>query len=175
MSASLAALFVAGYHFGKISILEVIVVVAIFLWVLIGVALGIPRSYRARLLPYFERSPGSCDTADKGKSLLENSRKLDELALAFNVKPLSGFASGDDLIAGEKLVWFDPQPALATAEKLLQSEAAKDFAPELIADLASLRNALQAAAASQIRFCLLLREGSAMSGAEMEQRKGSFS
>ncbi len=174
ISGILAAFFVIAYKSDRVSSIEAAIAVAVFLWVLLGIVLGIPQSFRVRLLPYFERKPGNADAWNSGKSLLENSRKLDDLATALGVTPLSQFASGDDIIAGEKLVWFDPKPALETTTRLLESDAAKDFTQDLRTDLSNIKSALNSATAKNIRFCLLIREGSTTSGAEMDQRKGSF-
>ena len=71
------------------------------------------------------------------------------------VTPLSAFASGDDLVAGEELQWFAPEDALRTAARLLETDEA-------------------AALPAGVRFCLLVREGSFAIGHEMSARKGSF-
>lgn len=92
----------------------------------------------------------------------------------FGVRPLSEFASGDDLVPGEKLCWFSAEDGLRTAERLTQPDAAASFSAEVHSDLVRLRDALRAACAEGVRFCLLLREGSTASGHEMDQRKGSF-
>jgi hypothetical protein len=174
ISGAFAALFVVACLAGKGTLLEAVIAAAVFLWICFGISFGLPDSLRARLLPYFEKPLGDIETWPHGKSLLEHSRQLDELASALSATPLSKFASGDDLIPGETLTWFDAQPALETTEKLLQADAARAFSPELTSDLSHLRDALQSASAKQTRFCLLLREGSATSDAEMKRRKGSF-
>ena len=175
ISGTLAVLFVLACFFGKGTVVEAGVGVAVFLWIVFGISIGLPRGLRARLVPYFEQHLGDAETWNRGKGLLENSRRLDDLAVELGVPPLSEFASGDDLVPGEKLVWFEPQAALETVEKLLQSDAAKDFSPDLTADLSSLRDALTSVSEKGVRFNLLLREGSSASGAEIERRKGHFS
>jgi hypothetical protein len=174
VSGGLTALFLFVYQNGKVSVFEVYLSAAVFLCVVIGIALGLPSSFRVRLLPYFQETIDNAVALSGGKSLLENSRKLDELAIAMGTTPFSEFASGDDLIAGEKLIWFDPEPALITTEKLLESKAAKDFDAELVSDLTSLKSVLESAVSKRTRFCLLVREGSTPDAAEMDRRKGSF-
>jgi hypothetical protein len=127
-----------------------------------------------RLVPYFEKKVGNINTWLSGKSLLLQSRRLDEMALQLGVHPLSEFASGDDMIPSEDLKWFAPQEALKTIERLLEPEAAKSLPQDVISELSQVREALDIAHSRNIRFCFLLREGLSASGAEMEQRKGSF-
>ncbi|MGN6643116.1 MAG: hypothetical protein ACTHKU_08950 [Verrucomicrobiota bacterium] len=174
LSGTFATLFLLACFYGKGTTLEAGIAVAIFLWICFGICVGIPDSLRVRLLPYFERPLGNISTWDHGRSLLNHSRELDELATGLGVTPLSRFASGDDLIPGEQLVWHEPQLALEAVTRLLESKAARDFPKELASDLAHLRDALSAASTQQVRFCFLLREGSSASDAEMTRRKGSF-
>jgi hypothetical protein len=109
-----------------------------------------------------------------GKSLLEHSRSLDEIAKQLGGTPLSEFATGDDMVCFEKLNWHEPTEALRTTQGLLNSEAAKAFPEDLRSDLKALEDALAEACRQNVRFGLLLREGSFASGLEMDRRKGSF-
>lgn len=147
---------------------------AAFLYFAVGTVLGLRDAFRVTILPYYERRLGTVNTFLTGKSLLANSRALDELAKHLGVSPLSDFASGDDMIWFEKLRWHDPREALRTTEQLLHSDPAKTFPEELLSDLKSLQQALTEACKQNVRFCLLLREGSYTSGLEMDRRKGSF-
>jgi hypothetical protein len=174
VSGTFAALFILAGWSGKGTTFEAVISVAVFLWICYEICAGVPGCFQVRLLPYFERRLGDADTWDHGRSLAEHSRKLDALAIVLGATPLSRFASGDDLISNEKLVWFETRPELETTGKLLQSEPAKDFPPDLASDLSRLQAALRSASDKQVRFCLLRREGSSASGAEMERRKGSF-
>jgi hypothetical protein len=106
--------------------------------------------------------------------LLWHSRRLDAVATELGVRPLSDFASGDDMILGEVLQWFPPHDALRTTERLLQPDAAGCFPSAVVSDLTRLRDALRLACSEGVPFCLLVREGSCASGFEMDQRKGSF-
>ncbi len=148
--------------------------VGAFLYVLILGTLGSRDVFRVRLLPYFSKRLGDTDTWLTGQSLFRHSRQLDELATKLHILPISAFASGDDLILGEKLQWFDPKPAHETVSQILASPDATSFPDELKSDLQALRAALASASSKNVQFCLLLREGSSTSGAEMDQRKGSF-
>jgi len=129
---------------------------------------------RARLVPYFERPLGNITTFLRGKDLLLYSRRLDETALQLGVRPLSEFASGDDMIRGETLNWFPPDEAPNTLERLLQPHVAENIPSEVVSDLSQIRNALNTARSRGVRFCFLIREGTSVSGAEMDRRKGSF-
>lgn len=150
------------------------VAVAVFLLVGLTAFLALMDCLRARVLPYFEQPVGGPSTFMEGRSLLWHSRWLDVIAAKHGVRPLSEFASGDDLIPGEQLHWFCCNEAMATVECLLTQAETECLPLPLIFDLVHLREALRLAAAKEIRFCLLLREGSATSGWEISQRKGSF-
>ncbi len=147
---------------------------AISLLVLPTLPLALIDCFIVRVLPYFERPVGGTDTFLAGKGLLWHSRQLDAIAARHGVRPLSEFASGDDLIPGEELRWFPCTEALLTVDCLLAHAGAEDFSVKLVSDLTRLREGLRLADAKGIRFCLLLREGSVTSGWEMSQRKGSF-
>lgn len=147
---------------------------ALFLLIAWSVAAGYRDQFRVRVLPYFERPVGDTDTWLAGESLLWHSRALDEIAVRCGVTPLSAFASGDDLVAGEESQWFAPGDALRTAERLLEADVAESLPAGVVSDLERLRDALRLAGAAGVRFCLLVREGSFASGHEMSVRKGSF-
>jgi len=136
--------------------------------------MNVPDLFRARLLPYFERRVGQTNTWLAGKSLLWHSRRLDAAAAEFDVRPLSEFASGDDMVQGENLCWFSSEDGLRTTERLTQQDAAESLPVEVVSDLVHLRDALRLASEQGVDFCLLLREGSGASGHEMDQRRGSF-
>jgi hypothetical protein len=150
------------------------VAAAIFLLLVWGLVAGVRDQFQVRVLPYFERPVGGIDTWLAGENLLWHSRSLDEAAARCGVAPLSAFASGDDLIPGEELSWFDPSDALRTAERVLEADVAQTLPAGVVTDLERLRDALRRASAQGIRFCLLVREGSVASGHEMSLRKGSF-
>jgi hypothetical protein len=147
---------------------------ATFLVLLASCVFGTIDQLRVRVLPYFEKRLGDTDTWFSGKSLLWHSRDLDELAEFLSIKPLSAFASGDDLVQGEELQFFDANDALPTLEKLIMRSKASRFPKDLVSDLTKLRDALKSASEKGVRFCLLIREGSTASGHEMSLRKGSF-
>lgn len=150
------------------------VAIIIFLLFAVGFVAGARDRYRVRVLPYFERPVGGIDTWLAGENLLWHSRSLDEAARQCGVTPLSAFASGDDLVPGEQLCWFDPTDALRMAERLREADVAATLPAGVVTDLDRLRDALRRASAQGIRFCLLVREGSYASGHEMSIRKGSF-
>ena len=129
---------------------------------------------RVRVLPYFERPLGQKRTWMAGEDFLRHSRQLDGMAAKLGVRPLSEFASGDDLIQGETLQWFSPEEALKTLERLLQPDARASLAPAVISDLAHIQAALCSACSKSIKFCFLIREGTSASGLELDRRKGSF-
>ena len=129
---------------------------------------------RVRIVPYFEKRIGGVKTVLAGKNLFLHSRQLDELAGQFGVRPLSDFASGDDLVRGEVLQWYSADDALRTLDRLLLSDATASLPSSVCSDLSLIREALNMAVSTNTRFCFLLREGSAMSGAELDKRQGSF-
>jgi hypothetical protein len=174
ISATIAALFYITYKQGKASIWELVISIAVFLWLLFGICYGVPQSFRVRLVPYFEKRLGGIETFASGTALLAHSRQLDDIASALGARSLSQFSSGDDLIPGEQLAWHEPGPALETIETLLKSDAAKNFSPDLYSDLVKLQTALETAKNRDVRFCLLLREGSSAETVEMSKRQGSF-
>jgi hypothetical protein len=146
----------------------------VFLFLVFATWGGIRDLFRVRVLPYFERPLGQKDTWLAGENYLRHSRELDEIATSLSIHPLSEFASGDDMIRGEKLQWFPPEEALKTVECLLQSNGQTSLAPAVVSDLTRFRDALRSACSQSTKFCFLLREGSSASGLEMERRKGSF-
>ena len=147
---------------------------AIFLFLAFATWRGIRDLFHVRVLPYFERPIGQKNTWLAGKDYLRRSRQLDEIATRLGVRPLSEFASGDDMIRWEKLQWFPPEEALKTVERLLQSDAQMSLEPAAISDLTHIRDALRLACSQSVKFCFLIREGSSANGLEMERRKGSF-
>jgi len=150
------------------------VAMAVLMFVLLTLPLAIIDCFIVRVLPYFDRPVGGTDTFLTGRGLLWHSRKLDAIALRHGVRPLSEFASGDDLIPGEELRWFPCIEALLTVDCLLAHVGTECCSTKVIYDLTRLRAGLRLADAKGIRFCLLLREGSVTSGWEMSQRRGSF-
>jgi hypothetical protein len=135
---------------------------------------GIRDVFQVRVLPYFEQPLGQKGTWLAGKNFLRHSRQLDEIATRLGVRPLSEFASGDDMIRGEKLQWFPPEEALKSVDRLLQPDTQTSLVPAVISDLTCVRDALRSACSKSTKFCFLIREGSSTSGLEMERRKGSF-
>lgn len=140
----------------------------------VGLVLACREQFQIRLLPYFEREVGDTDTWLAGEHLLWHSKALDDAASRLGLTPLSAFSSGDDLIRGETLRWFDAGEALPTIKRLLEPEIIESFPAGVASDLQLLQQALQRAAAQQIRFGLMLRESSGASGHEMSLRRGSF-
>jgi hypothetical protein len=147
---------------------------ATFLVMFASSVLGAFEQLKVRVIPYFEKPLGDVDTWSSGKSLLWHSRDLDQLAEYLSLRPLSTFASGDDLVRGEEVQFYDPNEAIPTVEKLLARSKMSRFPKELISDLTRLKDALKSASEKHVRFCLVLREGSGTSGQEMSFRKGSF-
>lgn len=139
-----------------------------------GLVLAYREQLQVRLLPYFEREVGQTDTWLAGEALLWHSKALDDAACQLGLTPLSAFRTGDDLIRGETLRWFDAVGALATVERLLEPDVLEHLPAGVASDLQRLRQALQRAAAQGIRFGLILRESNGASGHEMSLRRGSF-
>ncbi len=75
---------------------------AVFLFLVWATYRGVRDQLRVRLVPYFERPLRSVSSFLAGEKLLSYSRQLDEKAVRLGVRPLSEFASGDDMIRGEK-------------------------------------------------------------------------
>lgn len=148
--------------------------VGIFLLLAAGIRAGVRDQFAVRVLPYFERPVGWTDTFLAGEALVWHSRAVDEAAARCGVAPLSAFASGDDLIPGERVCWFAAADGLRTVERLLAADVAESHPPEVVADLERLRQALGRASDQGIRFGLLVREGLFASGHEMSVQQGSF-
>jgi hypothetical protein len=147
---------------------------AIFLFLAFAIWRGIHDLFRVRVLPYFEHPLGQKDTWLADENFLRHSRQLDEIAARLGVRPLSEFASGDDMIWGESLCWFSPDDALRTTERLLQTDVTASLPSAVVSDLTHIRDSLRLACSKSVKFCFLVREGTSASGPEMERRKGSF-
>jgi hypothetical protein len=174
VSGTLATYTLVPIFAGRGNAILASVATAVFLFFLLSFGVSVRDWFRVRVLPYFECRLGGADTWLAGESLLWHSRVLDEIATACGVTPLSAFASGDDLVPGEELHWFDSGDALRTTERLLDADVAAALPVAVVADLERLRDALRLAVERGVRFCLLVREGSFASGWEMDLRKGSF-
>lgn len=147
---------------------------AVFLFALVASIFGIRDVFHVALLPYFSQRLGDSGTFLRGRAILWHSRLLDDLAARLAVRPISDFASGDDLVLFEKLQWFAPGPALETVNRIRECDTANSFPEELRVDLEAMATALASAQAKEVQFCFLIREGSSTSGIEMSARKGSF-
>lgn len=116
--------------------------------------------FGVRVVPQFsgvlEPSP---DTYLSGRTIAAHMRRLDALADAAGVAPLSrrGFARSDD--AGGP--WFDAASGRATVEALL---ARVEPSTPLHAELARWSDVLQRAGAAGLEFRLVLVSGTAMNG-----------
>jgi hypothetical protein len=174
VSGSIAAASMIAYFSGRGDLPFTSIALAVFLFLLWAAFRSIPDQLKVTVLPYFEQRLGDANTWMAGKSLLWNTRDLDQVAQRLGARPLSDFASGDDMISGEKLCWFFPNEALNTLELLLQPEICNGFSADLVSDLRRLKDALKSADSKNVKFCLILREGSFTSGLEMDRRKGSF-
>lgn len=135
---------------------------------------GICNQRKARVLYYFERKLGQSETWLAGEAYLQHSRQLDEIASRNNFRPLSAFASGDDLVRGEMLQWFCTNEAMDTIERHLQDDAVSTLPATVISDLKKMRDALFLASSKSVKFCFFLRAGTSANVLEMERRKGTF-
>lgn len=171
---SVAGLCLSSFFQGRAGSFGTGAALAAFLFFAWAAYRGIREQLHVRLVPYFERRLGSVTTFLVGRDLLYHSRRLDEIASRLGQRPLSEFASGDDMIWGEALNWFSPEEALETIERLLKPDVTNDLPAGVISDLKQMREALNTARSQNVRFCFLIREGSSASGAEMDRRKGSF-
>ena len=172
-TGSLAVLSFIPILDGEGDVLAASVFTAVFLFVLWSAYRSVPHMFRVRLVPYFEKKLDGANTFFAGESLLLHSRHLDALAKGRGVRELSEFASGDDWITGETVQWHVSQEGLKTVESLMALEAGK-LSTDVVSDLALLECALRSASEKDIRFCLLLREGTSVSGLELDRRMGSF-
>ena len=152
----------------------------IFLLTFVFLPSALLDGLRVRVVPYFEKQVTGRSTFLKGKALIWNSASLDRIAEEMGLAPLSSFSSGDDLLVnyGEVFVWHNPEPALKIVSRLLaelrnRPDIVED-SEQVLVDLEALRNRLSHARAENVRFCLLIREGSTCSGQEMDVRKGDF-
>jgi hypothetical protein len=126
------------------------------------------------LCPYFERPLGAAKTYAHGKALGQRFPELDTWAEGLGVRPVASYGFADDL-RGETLVWHDPLEGLMTFRLLLErlEELDREEDAELRDDLRRVVDALRAAAAEEVRFCLVLAAGYTCAR-EHEVRQGSF-
>jgi hypothetical protein len=174
VSGAVTGICLASFLQGETGFAAASVSSAVFLFLLWTAYRSVRDQLRVRVIPYFERPLRSVTSFLTGEQLLLYSRRLDEAAVRLGVRPLSEFASGDDMIRGETLTWFLPEEALHTIERLLQPDAAGDLPQPVLSDLNQIRDALKTAQSHDVRFCFLIREGTSASGVEMDRRKGSF-
>jgi hypothetical protein len=125
----------------------------------------------ARTIPYFEKKMGDGPPFEGGAALAKNTQRLDTLALAAGVAPLSSFGFNDDSV-GETVTWHEPALALATIRTISQHIPHSELA--LKRDLDRLAESLSLAASQRTRFALLLTTTYAPSDAENERRHGSL-
>lgn len=123
--------------------------------------------------PYFERRVGGISTFASGYAVARHLPWLDKAADARRVPRLSSFGWNDDW-RGEELAWHTPESGREVIGCLLEALPER-FAPGhvLYEELGAMGQALEAAEAKQIRWCLLLRHANATNGLEWEQREGS--
>lgn len=125
-----------------------------------------------RVVPYFEKALGETTPFAGGRALAENAERLDGLAQAADLPPLSSFGFADDAL-GEAVTWHEPALALATLRALLQQISPSE--PALKRDLEAFADLLELAASKRTRFALLLTTTYAVTDAERQKRQGFFS
>jgi len=118
-----------------------------------AVAVNAPLEAVAYVTLYFDRDPYAMPRSPRGfgRALYRESGRLDAIARAAGLTPLSEFESADPLETREAPVWHAPEAALPTVEHLL---AHAD--PKLQPHLEYLRAVLQAAAAKGAKFYFLV-------------------
>jgi hypothetical protein len=124
-----------------------------------------------KIVPYFEKSLAESQPFAGGTALARQNQRLDELALAAGVTPLSSYGFNDDF-AGQTVTWHEPALALATIRAILPKVSQDES--RLRGDLELLTEWLNRAAARRIRFALLLRTTHSVADAEKEKRLGSL-
>ncbi len=154
---------------------------ALFLYFFVAIGLDFRTNYQdlARIVPYFERDvPEAWDTFfDCGHLIARHCLRLDALAKAANVKPISAFGF-EDQFYNVAAPWFGAQEGLATVTHLLEQLRAQselvDDSDKIVTELEKIQLRLQNAAELGVRFCFHLRADSAYTGHEFDSRRGKY-
>lgn len=131
-----------------------------------------------RVIPYFERRVGNTRTFLRGRALARRWGRLEALARAEGVAPLSTFGFADDLRGGP-VDWRPAAEGARTIRGLLRGLESNPIGstPEELAelreDLEAIAEALDRAAASGVGFAFLLQHANATSGHEWASRRGT--
>jgi hypothetical protein len=125
------------------------------------------------LMPYFKGTVPGCGLS-VGVQLLDHSRELDALAQSIRVHPISFYISDDDLFDRRPPTWHQPAEAYATFDALLRELPTHPSVQAARDDIEHIRDRLLLAQASDIPFCLLLRDVHATNFMEWERRQGRF-
>ncbi|XZE17450.1 hypothetical protein SH449x_002701 [Pirellulaceae bacterium SH449] len=169
---------ITGAVFGYFPPLAAAVLGAVFLFfgLFVPVASVYDTKHYVQVIPYFQRRIGGIDTFLAGHTMVRYLEQLDLIAKEQNVKPISSFGFGDDLL-GDEVVWHDPTIGLksicAIQSVLKQSSIPDAIEKPLQSDLAKWQHALELAAAEHVSFCVLLQHGDSTSGHEWDVRRGS--
>ncbi len=139
---------------------------------------GIGRLYSLfreppNLMPYFKGTVPGCGLL-VGVQLLNHSRELDTLAQSIGVRPISFYISDDDFYDKRPPTWHPPAEAFATFDGLFREFPTHPSVQAALDDIEHIRDRLVLAQASDIPFCLLLRDVHTTNGMEWEQRQGRF-
>jgi hypothetical protein len=147
------------------------VVAAVFLLGLLSGALRLLELAWPNLMPYFS-APVPGNGLCIGYKLLRHSRALDALAESKGLRRVGSFVSDDDLFDGSGPTWHSASEALATFAGLLEHFSSHPSVQSARKDLEHLRERLSLAAASDAKFCLLVRDTHFTSAREWGARKG---
>jgi hypothetical protein len=130
-----------------------------------------------RIVPYFPEKSEGPDTFFSGWAIARNCLRLDQLAEAAGVRPLSSFGF-EDALYDRSQDWHPTADGLATCEALLAAVRASPesmSAPEpLLEELEKLRDRLMEANRANIPFCLHLRTDAAYTAHEFDSRPGKY-
>lgn len=132
---------------------------------------------RPRIVPYFPEKPEGPDTFFSGWAIARNCLRLDRLAEAEGVRPLSSFGF-EDAFYDQSQEWHPSAEGLATCEVLLaavRSHPETMAAPEgLVDELEKLCERFREAERAAIPFCLHLRIDAAYTAHEFDSRPGKY-
>jgi hypothetical protein len=132
----------------------------------------IRTDHRTSVVPYFDRRVGGIHSFGQGKHVAASCQRLDQLAMAIGVAPLSAFGFDDDYPWG-RVRWHDPMDGVKTMDAVLSQLPTDGAKTPLRIELETIRDALVRAVEAGARFCLILH-GPGTNAMEHDRRKGSF-
>ena len=178
-----ATIFLATIIFGFLlfgSIWGHLFAAGIFIIPLIGLLFSFIslKTQTSRITPYFDKQfPHDYSHLTHGENLLKHVNLLDDYLSSENERELSSFGYNHKL-RGKSIKWHDPDDALKTLKKLINSLPTDRINSEeteaLTSDIKNLYEVLKSAKSSKAKFTLLIRSGESVSLYEVEKGDGYF-